>query len=107
MNFKDQPHGQGLSVDEPGGNVSMKFAASMKSPFHCSNSKPSHSGTNCTGSTDIPNEIECDFLDLYGNSIPLATCTIANPAVPCTEKCGNDVGSPRALCKEYVLSFLC
>ena len=72
-NFNDQANEEGLTLEEIGGSVSVKFAASLQSHI-CSGSKPSLY-PNCTNSANIPNKIECSLSDFYGNEFPLTTCT--------------------------------
>ena len=85
-NFNDQGDEQPMTLEEIGGPVSVKFAASLKSPFICSDSMPSLY-PNCTDSGDIPNKIECNLSDFYGYLIPLATCT---PKDGCVSTCTTD-----------------
>ena len=91
-NFNDQANDQPLTLEELGGAMSVKFAASIKSPFHCSKIKPS---SDCSESGDIPNLIECSLSDTYGHSVPLATCTIASDVGSCTSNCE----TPQSLCE--------
>ena len=60
-NFNDQEHGKSLTLEELGGKVSIKYAASLKN-FHCSDSNPS---SNCTNIGHIPNKIACSLSDSY------------------------------------------
>ena len=67
-NFNDQANEEGLTLEEIGGPISVKYAAALQSPFHCSHSKPS-SYPNCTDSGDIPNRIEAFKTIWYGHRI--------------------------------------
>ena len=83
-NFNDQEAGKKLTLDELGGKVSIKYAASLKN-FHCSDSNPS---SNCTNIGHIPNKIDCSLSDSYGYQISLARCTTADHS--CTKTCTSD-----------------
>ena len=97
-NFNDQANEEGLTLEEIGGPVSVKYAAALKSPFHCSHSKPS-SYPNCTDSGDIPNRIECSLSDFYGHEFLLATCTTTTTGGTTTGGCSSNCTADESLCE--------
>ena len=97
-NFNDQANEEGLTLEEIGGPISVKYAAALQSPFHCSHSKPS-SYPNCTDSGDIPNRIECSLSDFYGHEFLLTTCTTTTTGGTTTGGCSSNCTADESLCE--------
>ena len=91
-NFNHLEGGKKLKLDEPGSAVTMKFAASLKREFVCSDLDASRFPDCSEVGQQIPTKMECSFSDLYSKVASLGYCT--------SEGCVSGCVSGNTLCEK-------